>query len=141
MDEQLNRKACDSVGYIVLFFYVGSRIYFNGSGAIPDYFQLLNVNISDTVGLLCLGENTSTTIHWILPDNTILPNNATTTAANATVIMFTRSSLGLFSLNGPGTLSLTGVYVCVVQFQDGHIEKQHVWITNGKDDVIYITQF
>ena len=110
----------------------GSRIFLTGSGVIPDYSQLLNVNISDTVGLLCQGGITTKTVHWVLPDSTILVNNATNTGANVRVTTLSSRSLGLFAVNGSRSLSLVGVYICVVKFQDSGVGKQHIWITNGK---------
>lgn len=134
---------------VVPFYYhivlrLGSLIYLDGFGMVPDYSQLSAASITSSTGLWCRGGIEATdAVQWILPDATILSSG--NTCSNITTVSVCLQSVGLFAISGHNvnneeslvstggsSLLLSGVYTCIVPFKDGRIEKYYVWIVKGK---------
>lgn len=119
------------IEYMYIYFILDSFVYLDNFGVISDYYQLLDVSISNRVGLWCHGnpETASNDVIWMLPDGTQMSSQRTTNSSGLFVTVCLQS-LGLFSVIRQEMLS--GVYTCIVPFQDGHTERHYVWIVKGK---------
>ena len=102
----------------------------DGTGKIPDYYQLTDADITATTGVGCVGGEDVTKISWILPNGVILENGILNTSSNLQLTMPATNAARLVAPGGPNTISSLGIFRCRAEFQDGTVIFRHVWIVD-----------
>ena len=97
---------------------------------LQDNHLLTASEVTNTIGVSCVGGIESSNISWILPNGVVLMSRETTLHSNVQLEMTNSHTAKLLAAT-TGPLSPTGAYTCRAGFTNGEVQLKRVWVLNN----------